>query len=307
MAIVNQGWLDQNSQRAYPLSEEATRLDATGTYRLPDNLIVDFILPVNSALEYNPASFYLSGLAIFGTGVTLDFSYHTGDSAVLVGRTTVAESTFERNSTYFIQGVDDFEGVLGKVVIHDLSTVFQQSGVYEFDLDGGRMEATVIVPDLRGVTGVRVLDGDDIGELFQGDIALEAGSNMRITKSDYNGTVVLTLSAIDGEGTIAECVCEGDTGAEAAIRTINGVVPDNKGNINLLGDDCLQVTPAADENAVALTDVCSKPCCGCPELETLVEDQNRMRDQVQTLENLASRLESNVQVLQTLISAINPC
>jgi hypothetical protein len=307
MAIVNQGWLDQNSQRAYPLSEEATRLDETGTYRLPDNLLVDFILPINSALEYNPASFYLSKLSIFGTGITLEFSYWTGATEVFVGRTTVTESSFDRDDTYFVQGTGDFEGVLGKVVVHSLSTVFQQSGVYNFDLSGGRLESTVIVPDIRGITGLRILDGDDIGELYQGDIAFEAGSNMRITKSDYNGIVVLELSAIDGEGTIAECVCEGDVSIDAAVRTINNVVPDSNGNINLLGDDCLQVTPKADESAVEITDVCSKPCCGCPELETLVEDQNRMRDQVQTLENLASRLESNVQILQTLITSLNPC
>jgi hypothetical protein len=307
MAIVNQGWLDQNSQRAYPLSEEATRMDTTGSYRLPDDLIVDFVLPINSALEYNVDSFYLSKLAIFGESLTLEFSYWTGASAALVGTTTVSANTFARNSTYFIQGVDDFAGVLGKVVIHSLTSAFQQTGVYEFALGGGRLEATTIVPDMRGITGMRILDGDDIGELYQGDIALEAGANFRITQSDFEGITVLTLSAIDGEGTIAECTCEGDAALRAAVRTLNGVRPDVNGNINLVGDDCLQVTPVESDNAVSLVDVCSKPCCGCPELETLVQDQDRMRDQVQTLTNLAARLESNVQQLQTLVTSINPC
>ena len=91
------------------------------------------------------------------------------------------------------------------------------------------------------------------------------------------------------------------------IVPINAVLNYSLGNINLLGDDCLEITPVADEYAVQLADKCSKPCCGCDELETLVTDQRRVRDQVQTMENLIARLESNMSVLSTLLTAIRPC
>jgi len=58
---------------------------------------------------------------------------------------------------------------------------------------------------------------------------------------------------------------------------------------------------------VQLTDKCSKPCCGCPELETLVDDQKRVRDQVQTLVNLAARLEAGISVLETIITTMGVC
>jgi len=306
--IVNVGWLNQNALRAYPLSESATRRDTTDSYTLPDDLLVDMVLPVNASLNYNPASFYVSHVDVFGSGITVEISYWTGSAGAVVGSIAVDTATVTENKTYYLQGEDDFEGVLGKLVVGDVSTILQRPGSYAFDLAGGRIESSVVVPDLRGVSGFRVIeDENDDGMLYQGDIAFEPGSNFRITVADYLGKKVLTFSAIDGEGTIADCVCEEELAELEPIRTINGVLPDDLGNISLLGDDCLEVTPQAGDNAVQLTDKCSKPCCGCPELDVLVDDQKRVRDQVQTLENLTRKLESNLDVMQTLMSMIGPC
>ena len=304
---IHISWLNQNAMRAYPLSEEATRRDTSDSYTLPDNFLVDMILPVNAALNYSPSSFYLSKVTIFGIGITAEISYWTGTVASLVGRVTIDVDTFVDNKTYFLEGQDDFEGVVGKLVIGTLDTLLQQAGAFEFDLAGGRIESSVLVPDIRGITGMRVMDGEDPGELLQGDIAFNPGDNFRITVSDFGGMTMLTFSAIDGEGTIADCLCEGQTELGDPIRTINSVPPDSLGNINLLGDDCLEITPKADEFAVQLTDKCSKPCCGCPELQVLVDDQKRMRDQVQTMENLFAKLDANIAVMQTILATINPC
>lgn len=306
--IVNVGWLNQNALRAYPLSEHATRRDTSDSYTLVDDFLVDMVLPVNASLNYNPSSFYISRVDVFGSGVNFDVSYWTGSEAALVGSIAIDTATFSEDKTYYLQGEDDFEGVLGKVVIGTLDTILKLPGSYTFDLTGARIESSIIVPDLRGVTGFRVIEDEtDEGVLYQGDIAFEPGSNFRIVVSDFNGKTVLQFNAIDGEGTIANCVCEEELAELEPIRTINGVRPNRLGNIDLLGDDCLEVTPQAGDSAVAMSDKCSKPCCGCPELETLVDDQKRVRDQVQTLENLTRKLESNIDVMQTLLSMIGPC
>jgi Fe-S oxidoreductase len=67
------------------------------------------------------------------------------------------------------------------------------------------------------------------------------------------------------------------------------------------------VTPQANDNQIALTDKCSKPCCGCPELETLVEDQKRVRDQVQTLANLIAQLEGSINTMNQIVTAQGTC
>jgi len=305
--IIHVGWLNRNAGRAYPLSEEASRKDSTDSYTLPDDFLVDMVLPINATLDYDPSAFYMSKLSVFGIGVTIEFSYWTGTEAALVGRVTVDVSSFVENKTYYLNGQGDFEGVVGKIVVGTLDTVFDRVGVFAFDLAGGRIESSVVVPDIRGITGMRVLDGSDIGALYQGDIAFEPGANTRFTVYDFGGVTVLQVSAISGEGTIADCECQGSVDLSSPVRTLNGVPPDSLGNINLIGDDCIKVTPKATDNQVGLTDDCSKPCCGCPELETLVEDQKRVRDQVQTLTNLASRLEGSISVLNTVVTAMGTC
>jgi len=305
--FIHQGWLNQNSVRAYPLSEESTRRDVSDSYRLPDDFIVDMVLPINAVLNYDPSGFYVSSVTVFGVGVTVEISYWSEGFPSLVGRITVDQDTFEENKTYILEGQDAFDGVVGKIIVGTLDTLLQQAGSFTFDLAGGRIESSVVVPDIRGITGLRVMDGGNPGELIQGDVALESGDNFRIAVSDFGGITVLTFNAIDGDGLTADCVCESQEALGDPIRTINGVKPDGLGNINVLGDDCVEVTPQADENAVQLTDKCSKPCCGCPELQTLVEDQKRVRDQVQTMENLYAKLDANLTAMQVVIAAINPC
>lgn len=294
-SIVNAEWLNANSIRHYPLSEEASTLDVTGTFKLPDDFIVDAIIPVHATLNLEVSKFHVQQIVIFGGGVIVTLAYD-GDP---IGSVTISTASFETNNTYFFSGTGDFEDVQGKLTIGSLDELLQFGGSYEFDLDGGRLEERVIVPDIRGLTGVRILSATDLSDLIQGDIAFEAGENMRITAATAGGVSVLTFDAIDGEGTVETCDCD-DVAAGECIKTINGVLPDAAGNVDLVGDDCIEVTPG-DVGRVSLDDKCSKACCGCPELEILIEDLKDVRDQVNTLTIFAGRLDAVVAALQTVV------
>lgn len=304
--IVNQEWLNQNSMRRYPLSEEASVRDTTDSFSIPDDLFVDMVWPVHATLSTDPSLFHVLQLAVFGTGINVTFAYN-GTIAATVSVPLVG---FARNSTYFMQGVGDFVDMTGKVTIGSLAAVLALAGVYEFSAAAGRIEASVIVPDIRGLSGIRVKTGETYGAAIQGDVAFESGENVRLDVATVGGVTVLTINAIDGEGTIADCECDKSVADRPAIKTINGVQPDAAGNIELVGDDCLEVAPAPGDaptglqaHTIALSDVCSKPCCGCSELETLVDDQQRVRDEVYTLTNVAARLEAEMSAMATIIAA----
>lgn len=298
-SIINAEWLNQNSLRKYPLSEEALVRDTTDSFGLPDDFLVDAIIPVHATMNLDVSTFQVLRVSIFGTGIVLEL----GHNGVLLGTATIPVTGFVENSTYFVQGVGDFSDILGKVTIGRLDGVLNSAGVFSFDLANGRIEASVIVPDIRGVDAVQILSGNELGDLLQGDIAFEAGINIRMGLSTFGGVSVITVDAIDGEGTIADCDCDGDLASGPGIKTLNGVGPDSEGNVELRGDDCLEPLPVPEENAIDMDDKCSKPCCGCPELEVLAGDQGRMRDQVQTLENLAAQLEGVIAALQTVVAA----
>lgn len=297
--IVNQEWLNRNSVRKYPLSEEATGLDATDSFELPDNFLVDMVLPVHSTMNLDVSKFHVLQVAIFGTGVSLTI----GHNGLPVATISVPVSGFERNKTYALQGVGDFTDILGKAVIGSLDTILQSAGSYTFDIDGGRIEASVIVPDIRGVSSLCIVENGVCGPLLQGDIAFEAGRNVRLVRTDFGSVTVLTVDAIDGEGTIADCVCDGDLAERPGIKSISGVGPDQDGNVELEGDDCLEVTPLEPEYKLRIKDNCSKPCCGCLELDVIRDDQENVRDQVLTLVNLAGRLEAVIAAMQSIVAA----
>jgi len=304
-AIINAEWLDTNARRHYPLSEEASVEDNTGSFKIPDDFIVDMVIPVHSTLNLDPSKFHILQLAVFGTGVNISIGYD-GDIA---GTVAVPLAGFARNSTFFIQGVGDFSDVLGKIVIGNLSTILSLGGVYDFDVANGRIESSVAVPDIRGLSGLRIKSGDAFSDIIQGDVAFEAGENVRLDVVTIGDVSVLTINAIDGEGTIAECECDQGIADRPGIKSINDVVPDENGNIELVGDDCLEVNPSPGDvpveiqpHTIELKDTCSKPCCGCSELETLVDDQQRVRDEVNTLLGVAARLEAAVTAMQAVIA-----
>ena len=114
---------------------------------------------------------------------------------------------------------------------------------------------------------------------------------------------ILTIDAIDGEGTIADCICDGDIAERSGIKTISGVGPDQQGNVELEGDDCLEIVPLAADSKIRVKDNCSKPCCGCLELQALRDDQERVRDEMLTMQNLAGRLEAVVSAMQSIVAA----
>ena len=297
--IVHQEWLNQNSVRKYPLSEEATGQDVTDSFEIPNNFIVDMVLPVHSTMNLDVSKFHILQLAIFGTGISIT----VGHNGAPVATISVPVATFEPNKTYHLQGVGEFTDVLGKMVIGTLDAILRSAGSYAFDIAGGRIEPSVIVPDIRGVASLCIMEDDVCGELIQGDIAFEAGRNIRLIRSDFGSVTILTIDAIDGEGTIADCICDGDIADRPGIKTISGVGPDQQGNVELEGDDCLEIVPLTADYKIRVKDNCSKPCCGCLELQALRDDQERVRDEMLTMQNLAGRLEAVISAMQSIVAA----
>ena len=71
--------------------------------------------------------------------------------------------------------------------------------------------------------------------------------------------------------------------------------PDDGGNIELVSvDDCLTIEPDGGAYLIRFKDQCSKSCCGCEELNTVVNDLNLLNVEVSTLSGVASRLDAEV-------------
>lgn len=304
MAIWNVPWLNQNAQRNYPLSEEASGYDVTGTFQIPLDLIVDLVWPVQASADTHTDRFFIHSISLFGAGVAISIGYMqlpslengNQDTPVVIGSVSVARGTHQRNQSYYIHGVGDFYDSVGKITIGDLDNLDNLGGSYSFDLVGARLEPTVVRPNLRGVSALVLVNGNDRSAPIVGDIEFITGQNVELQVGSAPGTGLpqIRISARNGLSLNEECECTNAATKGEPIRTINGVGADPlTKDLKLLGDDCLVLEPMV--GGFRIVDKCSRSCCGCEELSTILEDLEAMNLQLNTMDGLYGQLAAQVQ------------
>lgn len=298
--IRNLEWGDHNSERAYPLTDWATKTDVTGSFVLPNDFITGLQLSVGAGLNILPNRFYIKSLGNHATGFGIVIGYDD-DSAegLVVATTNIARGAYSEYLWYKLNGVGDFVDSQGYIQLGKLDGIdLQPGGQFNFDRDGGQLETDTIRLQVRTVQSLTVINGTDTSARIYGDVEFVAGRNMRITAVTVSGETQLVFDAIDGEGLNEDCVCEGDPTAPS-VRTINGIPPTSDGNFTLLGNTCLQLETIT--NGLRLKDVCSEPCCGCEELEIVTSQLEQFSKQATTLQNFLVDLEARVTQMDQVV------
>lgn len=297
----NLEWLNHNAVRKYPLTDESTCKDTSGSFQLPQEFLVELDLPVHAAMDMEPGKFFIRLIGAYPTGYSITVSYDGSDGYVDVATALIPTQGHARNTTYALGGVEPFDDTMGKVVIGHLEDIAEQpAGLWQFTPDAARIEPDCIRPIIRGVQALIVVDGSQRSQRIVGDVELIAGDNMQIIPILEEGSnPKLRFNAISGEGLIQQCVCQGEEQDAPCIQRINGVTPTADGKLNFIGDQCLQITPTT--NGLVFEDKCSAPCCGCPELEAITRDLERYYQQQSNLEAFVGQLEVSANTLELIV------
>ena len=292
--IPGTGWLNANLMRNYPLSQSATLDSYNSGMTIPDDLFVDMKLHVPFIETLSPVGFHISSITVYPQGMTFAIGYsHNGLTIPVVAVSDPVTFTgFSEYSTVRVRGVTtggyEFSQCFGMAVIGRVSSIQGLFGTSDFNVTAGRLEACVISFGAARISGLRVASSSGITQVLSGQITLESGSNHVINSLQVLGQgFKLQLNAVDGSGLSEECDCSGIELAPC-IRTINNVPADALGNINLVGGDCVQVQPS--DTGISISDSCAKPCCGCNELQVIVED-------VEAMKTLQNQLTTQIGIL----------
>lgn len=298
----NLEWLNHNSQRHYPLVSDGNTTDTSGDFVIPDDFIVELDLPVHAGMDVDPGRFFLYKLGAFSLGYSIVIGYQpTSGDPISVASALVPRQTHKRNTIYSLGGIAPFDDTIGKVVVGRLENIDKQPpGFWTFELVNTRLEPDAVRPIIRGVSSIVCVNNGQRSQPLQGVIELVAGTNMEIVPVIAEGQdPVVVFHAIEGAGTVEPCLCEGDTTPTEPVKKINGIVPTPDGNFSIIGSDCLRVEPIA--NGVRLVDICSKPCCGCAELERITQDLERLNRQAAAVEEFVQRLHESVHTMDLIV------
>jgi hypothetical protein len=298
--IWNLEFLNHNSQRSYPLAEDATKTDLTGTFTLPDDFIVELYFPINAGNDVDADLFFIASIAVFATGFNISIGYNDGSAnPPIVASAIISQTTFTPNLSYALPGVEPFDDSVGKIVIGRLDSInLQPSGQFFFSYEGGKLDSDAIRPQIRGIQSIRVLNNGELSDRLTGHVILSAGTNFQISVTQVAGQPAqIRFDAVDGAGLTESCDCEGTI--SGPIMTINGLAPDINGNFALVGNQCLDIEPIS--NGLQLTDTCSTPCCGCTELEQITQELQIIGSGAATVDNFVQQLAVQMNTFSQVI------
>lgn len=301
--LTNVEWLAQNAARAYPLAETSSRTSTTGDLVIPDSLLLGLTFPVHWGLAVQAENFFIKSLRIGDGGIGIVLGYDDGsDSPPDAAVATVLRATHAEYDPYTLTGVDDFADCVGEVVVGRLDDLVDAPvGVHSFSPAAGRLATHTVRPMVKGLSSIVVVNGSERSDPIYGLVEFHAGTNFRLSVAQVTGQdPQIRFDAIAGDGLNNDCGCVEELAP--CVKSINGVGPDNTGNIALVGNDCLTIEPLTA--GLKLSDVCAQPCCGCPELTALEQRVEAFETGRRTLESFVTRLDAQVsQMIVTVLGA----
>lgn len=295
----NLEWAAHNLARSYPLAATASGISRDGTYRIQPNHLAAIYLYLPWDRDIDLTRFFVSRVINSSDAVTYELSYAPPNAPT----SRVATATLSPGERYAVASLvpsTGWEDVAGSITIGGLPAAGGQTpiGAFDFDLDGGRLEADCIRPSARSVSGIRVVDGSQQSHVLSGLVELVAGQNTRFRVSRVDGVNVVTIDAIDTSDLDESCDCVQP--ARSPIYSVNGVRPNLAGELTLVPSRCLTLEPGDAQLTIA--NPCSEPCCSCEEAEKLAAAMQEVNSRINALEALIGVLSSTSASLQSLNS-----
>lgn len=290
--LWNDEWPMCNSARAYPLRAGCSRI--SGQFTLPPSLIVDasIVLPRVGGLS-DPTKVHVYQVAVLGTGIILTIGYNNNPIAVIpIPGNTPIGMDFELTT------LDGYEALSGTITVGTLTEALSSPGVWPFTVDTARFEPTVVRVAPNSVQALHVVDSSGITSTLRGEVYLRAGSNARILAAGSTATIDALGST--GAGFSDDCNCD-TVRLGTPITRINGIGPTASGAFSLEGVGCADIQ--ASNNGLLIDDKCASPCCGCEELNQIVDKLREMTVDVDSMRVATSALGGVINQLAANLAA----
>lgn len=249
-------FLNENSQRAYPLRENSQPVDTLSGTPLPQDLLLDLsgysLLPVHSVrlFKYSGADSGVVGpYAPLEGSSTLFFRINTGGTSFDVGVPIVDMSYGARASGSLAMPGDVTVKAVALVVTIGAGTLPDDE---EFDFGISAPLEPSLIFDMSGsqVNLLEVIRQDVADYVVHGDVKLRAGYNMDIAQ--IGQTITLSPARGAGELGLYDAV-SGTSPCTGLVLSISGVRPNLRGEFVLKGGKGIVIEDFPDDHKIVIT------------------------------------------------------
>lgn len=291
--IWNLEWVNHNSVRAYPLSSDCSRANITNDFVLPDDVIVGMSISIAGNIETDDevidiSKFYLSCVSITSKTATFEFSYNN----TRIAQATCNFDTIGQTSIPTVVNLTSLNNVMliGYVVLNNIATIINlPNGYWYFNTTGGQLDPDVIHTQPPGINKITVRTATGDVTLSNQEIILEGGDNITLSVDTSGDSPIITITGTqESEETIAKAVK-----LSGAVMSINGVYPED-GNINFVAGECMCITADPAGHAIYFSETCSKPCCGCDDLDVVKDKVKELNDVITASQSLMTTISNKM-------------
>lgn len=305
-------WCDRNMHSNYPLTDASTAISVNGAV-LPSSFLVDFQLILENKDEALGQGiedrFFLSAVYESLGSLYVEVSFQSDEGPVLCCRSDAIslglgntddissrtvrlhpvrqENTDYRNLAsargFFIVGsCIDMQSVAELTFTYEAGALIS-TRVYDIAVDSDPNEDEFDITEYLTIKpGLGI--SFDVEESWYNDVKYTTLTINRTTPADI--PYLNTQELAEHLNTLLPTV----------ISSINGVLPDDSGNIVIEGADCVDVSGTG--NGLMLRNSCAKPCCD-------ERDREVYEDELAAVEEAQTRIETAIEKLSANLLEMN--
>ena len=297
--VWNPDWLDSNSIRSYPMMDGDSHTDASGTFTIPHDLILDAAIPVEYSDSLDITNIYISSIIASTAQIIITVSQ---------GTTPLFEFIYSSaNGDRYTVTAKQLKGnFIGRMTFGKDPLATISSGHFTFDSTATKLvpHCIQVLPQL--VHSVYFVNNGIESEKITGNIALTGGGAIIISRYQNNINISCQARVDPATGEEDEDNCDplaqlGIPAGAIPIRSISGVMPDESGNINIVQLEGVQITVSDD--SISISNPNAEPCCTNEEVSSVVQSVITLETQAAALEQTSQAVNEKYDEMNAVINA----
>ena len=305
--FTTEEWKSVRASQKYPIADDASCISEQKV-ALPNNFLLDvrIITPASNTLA---GTFYISRVYSNATCYIIQISYlQNNESKVCLQATVSNKLTLKDIDDDFVSFVNIYKDktsplarITGTCCVGQTLNSFKQN--LKFDAEATELNKSCII-DIQNTCLQAIKIGNTV---LTGIVELKGSEGIIIEEQDQG--IIFKVSANYIKEQIRTYYADLTEQYKASIKTINGIKPDDNGNINIIGLDCVSVSSSSDDVAlngtITISNPCSKPCCSIS--QDVVQIQNaiaKITEEHQILKDYYNTQLTVINYMQTNLSAL---